>query len=206
VTIADVRLVRVEQKQDDVEPEAEYSIRFREFRKPARLKPTMAREIARVLGSDVTEDWTNQTIGIFPTQIVAYGKSMNVIAVSANKPQTAPALTGSQVDRRPIGKAAADRFLEHAKRAGKTYDDFLRHLKSNVPGGIELAFGVSVEELPRALVPQMKAFLDAAVSGPAKPEVIDRATGEVMDAKAPAAAGLVTQAELKQATDDDIPF
>lgn len=181
VTIRDV-YAEAFKRNTSGDAEAEWTIRFAEFRKPMKLKAINARTIADVLGTDRTEDWIDETVGIFPTQVQVHGKLIPVINVDILKPQSRPALTGSKVDKTPIGEAAATRFAEHIKRAGGTFDLFLAWLKQNHPDGLALAFGVAIPDLPRALVPAMKEYLDS-IAG--KTEVIDAGTGEVIEPRSP---------------------
>lgn len=196
VTIRSVELLSAARKQgysEDGELETQWLVKLDEFRKPMKLKSINARTIADVLGSDLTEDWVGQAIGIYSVAITAYGKRMNVINVDIAKPQTRPSLAAAATDKRPIGTVAADRWKSHLGQLKKTHEDYLRWLKSNVDGGIELAFGVDYPDLPAALLPSMKRFLDECAAGarpalvapgaaaaPAAGEVIDRKTGEVM--------------------------
>jgi hypothetical protein len=214
VTIREVEILSAKRAQPGAELEQEWLIKFDEFRKPMRLKSVPAKVISQVLGSDMTEDWIGHTVGIYAGTYISFGEQKPCIAVDWTKPQTKPSLAAAATDLREIGQAAAERFLAGIKAKGKTYDDFLRFLKANVAGGIELAFGIEIPKLPMALVPAMKQFLDAihtpalvgaGAGGAVGGEVIDRSTGEVVTAgMTPGQAAAF--AEKAVPDDKEIPF
>lgn len=187
-TVVTIREVYPEQAKRNAagELEAEWTIRFAEYRKPMKLKAINARAIADVLGTEETDDWVDQTIGIFPTQVPVHGKMVPVINVDIMKPQTRPALTEKNVDKRPIGADAVARFLAHCKQYGGSFDGFMAHLKRHSPEGLVMAFGVELADLPRCLAHEMKIYLDSLVpqQAPAvEGDVVDQTTGEVIETR-----------------------
>lgn len=96
VTIEEINF-KTRQGEDVGKAEIDYFIRFREFKKWARLKPAMCSDIESALGSEETDEWIGQTISIYPTTVqVPAGqgkkKTVWVIGVEPNRPVTPPQL------------------------------------------------------------------------------------------------------------------
>lgn len=192
-----------------------WNIRFREFRKPMKLKAINARTIADVLNDQNTDNWAGLSIGIFPTQILVHGKMIPVINVDIKLPDVRPSLSRGRafvLVGAKIGAVGAGRFLENLKaldKSGGGYDAFLRWLKVNAPDAISHAFGAEVSDLDGAMVPAMKAYLDTLAAPAPTQEVIDRGTGEVKPAFVqPGAERRVPRppAQTAEMNPDDIPF
>lgn len=175
VTIAEVYAGEARQRRGEM-PEAEWVMRLREMRKPMKLKVGNAKIIAGVLQCDDTDLWVDQQIGIFPSTYTSFGETKPCINVDINPVMRRPQLKGPGVDRTPIGEAAAKRFGEMLKQLGGTWDGFLAWLKIESSDALALAFGVAIPDIPKALAPSMKKYLDLI----AKSEVVDGQTGEVL--------------------------
>lgn len=216
VTIAEVYAGEARQRRGEM-PEAEWVMRLREMRKPMKLKVGNAKIIAGVLQCEDTDLWVDQQIGIFPSTYTSWGETKPCINVDINPVMRRPQLKGPNVDKTPIGEAAAGRFLKHLRSAGQDTEAFLRWLKANVPDGLPLAFGVELHDYPKALAPAMKQYLDTLTEAG---EAVDTKTGEVIDAKAAAPdmvprdpasipgvrRGVEVKKPITPLDEDDIPF
>ena len=218
VTIEKVYPAAARDRGGDSEPEVKWMLRFREFRKPMSLWRNTAKSIEQVLGSDDSDRWIGQQIAIYPSTYVSFGETKPCINVDKWRPeQVAPraAASGGMViagDRRPIPKAAMDRFQAHLKQHGKSWDDFLRWCKGHAPDAIALAWGVELDAIPAGVLPAMKAFLDSIAPPAAAParELVDAGTGEVLQSPPARPAATVAASPRPVADqavpDDDIPF
>ncbi|NDC63772.1 MAG: hypothetical protein EBZ59_07285 [Planctomycetia bacterium] len=208
VTIRQVYIEQIRKgggPQSAMPAETEWRILFAEYPKPMGLRASRAKQIAKLLGSENTDDWIGQRIQLRVDWYDAWGEQKLGILVDSELP---PPLRGhigqgrsrvsADPDMRPIGQAAADRFLAAIKQLGTSYDAWIRWLKNNVDGGLELAAGVEIPSLPAELLRHMKTFLDSSVQTvPAHPgsgeasaavrerELVDPVTGEVIDGPGP---------------------
>lgn len=97
VTIENVSFRTLEAKKAG-DAEIEYSIKFREFRKTVPLSQTRAQVIADVLGTDETDEWHGQTIGIQPVQIQITDRSTKrpkmiwIVTIDIQRPLSPPTL------------------------------------------------------------------------------------------------------------------
>lgn len=205
--IVTIRTVYIEQirrgggPQSAAPAEAEWRILFNEFAKPMGLRPSRAKQIAKLLGSEQTEDWIGQRIQLRVDWYEAWGEQKLGILVDSELPPPLRGYVGAggvgrqrvsaDPDMREIGAAAGERFLTALKQLGSSYDAWLRWLKTNVEGGIELAAGVEIPALPAELIRHMKTFLDSLAQPATAPlpaagaERIDAGTGEVIDRPGP---------------------
>lgn len=190
-------------QQTDAEPS--WLLYFHEFPKPIKLKKTRAEKIGIVLGSSNTDQWVGKRLRFYRGAWSNGGQSGEGLMIDdrPSPPTPAPSLAGGSPlvilsDRRPIPKAAMDRFLVYLKERGKTWDDFLHWCKSHAPDGYTLAWGVELSSIPAGVLPAMKVFLDQLTSPPGQ-EVVDRTTGEVVSAPSAPLAN-------ESVPDDDIPF
>jgi hypothetical protein len=138
VTIERVELLSMQRKSMQGEPEAEWIIKFTEFRKPFRLKGPLAKGIASTLGSDRTEDWVGQRINIYPIQTMSFGELKTFVNCDVQRPlPTGPALPGTTTvgatDNRILPRTAVDRFLAALAERGANWDDFLRWVEEDIP-------------------------------------------------------------------------
>lgn len=218
VTIERVYPTLARDRGDGEEPEVKWMMRFREFRKPMSLWRNTAKLIGEVLDTDDADQWVGKQIAIYPSTYSSFGETKPCINADKWRPdQVAPrpaaATSGLVVagDRRPIPKAAMDRFLAHLKTHGKSWDDFLRWCKAHSPDALSLAWGVDMDAIPAGVMPALKAFLDSiAPAAPAR-ELVDAATGEVLAPPASArptvpAVSSPIPAATEPVPDDDIPF
>lgn len=189
-------------QQSDAEPS--WLLYFHEFAKPIKLRRTRAEKIGIVLGSSNTDHWPSKRLRIYHGAWSNGGQSGEGIMIDDRPIPPSPAAaiaSGSRLviasDTRAIPQAAMDRFVGHLKAKGKTWDDYLRWCKAEVPEAFALAWGVDLASVPAGLLPAMKAYLDSLASPPTQ-EVIDRETGEVMKTPGPLAGEPIP--------DDDIPF
>lgn len=190
-------------QQTDAEPS--WLLYFHEFAKPIKMRRTRAEKIGVVLGSSNTDHWPGKRLRFYRGVWSNGGKSGEGLMIDdrPTPPSPAAAIAGGSSlvaasDRRPIPKAPMDRFINHLKGHGKTWDDYLHWCKVNVPEAYALAWGVDLASVPAGLLPAMKAYLDSLALPPAQ-EVIDRETGEItMKAPGPPAGEPIP--------DDDIPF
>lgn len=229
VTIEAVYPAQAQDRSGSGDVSVKWMLRFREFRKPMTLWQSNAKMISQVLNTDDTDGWIGKRIAIYPATYVSFGEVKPCINVDKWLPEqiapaqrSAPALVISH-DKRPIPRAAMDRFLQHVRAAGKNWDDFLKWGKRSDPAILEMAFGVPLDLVPSGLLPAMKAYLDSLAAGAAATtaptasiaptgqavalqsaprevrEVIDAATGEVMNTGAHVGGHDVVP-------DDEIPF
>lgn len=211
VTIEWVKLlaVRTNQQNNTGEVESEWQMKLREYPKPMKLKALVARTIADVLGNQDTDAWVGQSIGIYPVQIMAYGKPMLVINADVHKPYAQPRIAPAAASKEEkslripsIGVDAGERWLQRLKEFKKNPTHFLNWLISKNPAmGADLAdrvkAGAQPREWPRSTYAQlMKGFLDdCADEAAGQQDVVDLTTGEV-----------VGTAPVEEITEDDIPF
>lgn len=217
VTIEKVYPAAARDRGGGDEPEVKWMLRFREFRKPMSLWRNTAKTIGEVLGTDETDQWVGKQIAIYPGTYVSFGETKPCINVDKWKPEQVaakPAAPGLVIagDRRPIPKAAMERFLAHVKQHGKGWDDFLRWCKGHAPDAIALAWGVELDSIPAGVLPAMKAFLDSVTPTTPARELVDAGTGEVLTPPTSTARPTVPAAMSplpvpdQVVPDDDIPF
>jgi hypothetical protein len=89
-----VKIERVEQGEyPDHEDSRKKILRpdlyFAGKKKPLGLNSTNARAIARLLGSNKTEDWRGRAITIYPTTTIAFGEEHECIRVRPKLPSDA---------------------------------------------------------------------------------------------------------------------
>lgn len=215
VTIEKIYPAAARDRGGDAEPEVKWMMRLREFRKPMSLWRNTAKAIEHTLGTDETDRWIGQRISIYPSTYIAFGETRPCINVDTWRPEQVAASPPSACtviagDRRPIPKAAMDRFLLHARRHGKSWDDFLLWCKHKAPEAITLAWGADMDAIPAGVLPAMKAFLDESTRTPRidEREAVDESTGEVL--RPPRQAVTVAASTLpvtdQHVRDEDIPF
>lgn len=74
---------------------------FRGKKKPLGLNSTNARAIAKLLGSQKTEDWIGKAITIYPTTTMAFGEEHECIRVRPRlPPQTKSKLSADEINER----------------------------------------------------------------------------------------------------------
>jgi hypothetical protein len=175
----DWQQVRNQYGQSKGEPEVLYTIFFREFPKPMKLKSTNAKTIAKVLGTEETDDWLTRRITIYPTEIRIAGEPEPVrciyvdwVAPPSTAPQvSAPTARGAAAlpaaDTRPIGEANAERFRAALAEQGAKYDDFLAWLKRTDRPQHDTTIGLDLADLHRSIAPLMQRFLREYGAAPA---------------------------------------
>lgn len=205
----------------------EWRLRFAEFAKPVSLRPKRAKEIAAILGSENTDHWIGKRIGIYAGWYEAYGEQKWGILISQQPVDQLPvvhaphAVAAGSAPALPsraqsLGADSAAELCALLEERGKTWDDLRLHL--NAAGFGELISGRLPPECPVAIksaawtyirdIPKTKPKPDGskfkALWAPppaAAGEVVDRATGEVINPT----AGLKPGAAPVQPA-DDIPF
>lgn len=146
-------------------------VQLQEFDRPMKLKPTNARKIAQVLGSENTADWIGRRINVYATKTEVAGEVYDVIRINDYVPQTAPAPT---LDLSPLGEDGAAALLARFKEKGRTFDDFLRKLRSSDEDAFGVTGGREICDIPRWVVQKHVPGFDI-------PPDIDRETGEVRE-------------------------
>lgn len=110
------------------DPEMKYAIHFDEYEKPMILNSTNAQLIAKITGSDETEDWPGHKIVLYNDPSVSYGgKVIGGIRVRAPKgraaqPQTNPA-TRAAAPPPAVTRAIAGNTPSPAVDDGVAQDD-----------------------------------------------------------------------------------
>lgn len=189
------------------QPEQEWQMFFEEFQKPMRLRPAVAKTIAMVLGTTVTEEWIGRKIQFYRGKYESWGEWKDGLLIDTRPPvPTGPALAAGK-DKgahllkessrgRVLPREAVERWQEKAKAQGKRWQDFLTYLKAECPEGFSLVVGADLDGISAALIPAMEAFL-APPAPPltAKPD-------------APLATRVATNkhGHPEQIEEDDIPF
>jgi hypothetical protein len=69
---------------------------FRGKKKPLGLNSTNARAIARLIGSNKTEEWIGKAITIYPTTTIAFGEEHECIRVRPKKPTDAQVIASNE--------------------------------------------------------------------------------------------------------------
>jgi hypothetical protein len=200
------------------EAEVKWLMRFQEMRKPMSLWRSTAKQLAEMFESTNTDHWIGKQIAIYPSTYLSYGEMKPCINVDKWRPEQVKPVANQSVgtslviahDVRPIPAAAMERFINHAKERGKTWEDFLRFCKASAPEALTLAWGVELEAIPCGILPAMKAFLDSVAVAPAASQAtqqVDKVTGEVIDpAKSGAPLNFKPSKAPAPVDDDDIPF
>jgi len=199
--------------------EPKWLIFFHEYPKPMELRPGRGAKFGAALGSENTDDWIGKRVVIYRGFIDVAGEMQEGLLIDTRPaPQlpagAPPASLMITTDKRPIPKAAMDRFLNHLKSAGSSWDGFLRWCRLQCPEAIAVAWGVELDQIPAGVLPVMKRFLDSLMQPAALPqgEVVNRATGEVITPAPAKPAPATVQEALAASTtadcvdDRDIPF
>ena len=70
------------------EPEYKWMVRFREFKKPMILNSTNIKRLAKVCGSDDSDDWSGQRVTLFVDPDIEFaGNVVGGLRISAKKPE-----------------------------------------------------------------------------------------------------------------------
>lgn len=213
VTIRMIFMARAQMRQGQggqMEGEAEWRIQFAEYAKPLGMRKSRAKQLAKLLGSENTEQWIGRRIFIYAGTYEAWGEEKVGVLIAPNLPEpvaghlgpATPAQPGQPVpDLRAIGTKGEARIRETLKHIGRTYDEVLAWLKANDEPAYRLATGRALDDLPVAVLKPMKLAFDALTARPG--EVVNPTTGEVTSGGlSPAQA----RQHVEQIADDDIPF
>ena len=162
---------------------------FQEFPKPLFLKKSKAAKIAKILGTDATEEWAGRRLGIYRGVWSNGGQAGEGLMIDDRPPPPASnaivhAATGKDPKRlAPIPLHHVERFRGLLAEQGKSWDDFMLWTKCNSAEAFAAVYGEPFEAIPGLVLPWMRHYLDS-LKGPPPAEVIDPITGEVQAAAA----------------------